>query len=95
MVVPPIEIAIEMMQNRIEKLLSEVARTPPDSKTLQQVLQGSVLTTVNRGTVEYLEIFLSNPGDYGKMQIRMLKSKFKGFFSAAEQVCFFEECHFF
>lgn len=40
LVIPPIEIAIEVMQTRIEKLLSEVTRSPPDSKTLQQVLQG-------------------------------------------------------
>jgi hypothetical protein len=72
------------MQGRIDKLRSEVTRNPPDSKTLQQVLQGSVLTTVNRGVIEYLEIFLSHPADFSKLHVRLLRSKFRGFFSAAE-----------
>ena len=82
-VIPPIEIAIEMMQARIEKLQLEVTRNPPDSKTLQQVLQGSVLTTVNRGTIEYLEIFLANPDEYAKHHVKLLQRKFRGFFSVA------------
>lgn len=44
------------------------------------------MTTVNRGTIEYLEIFLSHASDYGKMRIRTLKAKFRAFFEAAEQV---------
>ncbi len=83
-VIPPIEIAIELMQQRTEKLLMEVARNPPDSKTLQQVLQGSVLTTVNKGIVEYLEIFLSHAADFSKHHIRLLRVRFREFFSAAE-----------
>lgn len=83
-VLSPIEIAVEMMQARIEKLQLEVSRNPPDSKTLQQVLQGSVLTTVNRGTVEYLEIFLSRASDFPQDHIQALQSKFRGFLKAAE-----------
>ena len=83
-VISPIEIAIEAMQGRTEKLRLEVIRKPPDVKTLQQVLQGSVLTTVNRGIIEYLEIFLANPSDYNKSFIKSLQAKFKEFFLMAE-----------
>ena len=82
-VLSPIEIAVEMMQARIEKLQLEVSRNPPDSKTLQQVLQGSVLTTVNRGTIEYLEIFLVHASDFPAHHVLALQEKFRGFFKVA------------
>lgn len=84
-VITPIEVAIESMQGRVEKLMAEVSRKPPDSKMLQQVLQGSVLTTVNRGTIEYMETFLSQPGKFEKRFVKTLQGKFRLFFDAAKQ----------
>lgn len=80
----PIEIAIDLMEQRSERLRAEANRTPPDSKTLQQVLQGSVLTTVNRGVIEYLEIFLTNQSQFAPQFVKRLKQKFREFFVAAE-----------
>lgn len=81
--VTPIELAIETMQARNEKLRAEIEAS--DSKTLPQVLQGSVLTTVNRGLIEYLEIFFAQRDKYERRFVKQLEAKFREFFVCAEE----------
>jgi len=54
--------AIEMMQQRVEKLRDELRFNPPRQNSLQQVIQGSVVPMVNGGPIKICEIFL-NPNN--------------------------------
>jgi hypothetical protein len=57
--ITPIEGALESIQGRADTLLEEAAHDPPDPKTLQRVLQGSVLLQVNAGPLAIAKCFLS------------------------------------
>lgn len=57
-VLKPIEVAIEDMQNRSNELVNAIKQDPPDAKMLQMVLQGSIGTTVNQGPLEIANVFL-------------------------------------
>eukprot|EP01099_Mayorella_cantabrigiensis_P008574 TRINITY_DN8081_c0_g1_i1.p1 TRINITY_DN8081_c0_g1~~TRINITY_DN8081_c0_g1_i1.p1 ORF type:complete len:395 (-),score=74.81 TRINITY_DN8081_c0_g1_i1:416-1546(-) len=53
----PIEVAIDLLQNR-NKVAKQECEEPINLKTLQQVLQGSVLAQVNAGPLEIANVFL-------------------------------------
>ncbi|XP_048582972.1 dedicator of cytokinesis protein 7-like [Nematostella vectensis] len=57
-VLSPIEVAIEDMQNRTHELYNAIYSHSPDAKMLQMVLQGSIGTTVNQGPLEIAIVFL-------------------------------------
>lgn len=55
----PIENAIELLKGQVGKLRQELESFPTRVKSLQQVIQGSVVPMVNPGPLKILEIFLS------------------------------------
>jgi len=69
----PIENATEVITNRIRAMKTELTAIPPNSKTLQIVLQGSVLPQVNAGPLEFARVFL---GHKGNVNTNLLKSGF-------------------
>lgn len=57
--VSPIEVAIEALQERCNKLSAAISSSTPDAKAIQLLLQGSVRLQVNSGATEYAKVFLS------------------------------------
>ena len=55
-VLSPIEVAIEDIQQKTKELLQAIETEPPDAKMLQMVLQGCVGTTVNQVCLIYSRI---------------------------------------
>jgi len=72
-VLEPIETAIELVEGRIVALRTELDTTPPNTKTLQQVLQGSVLVTVNAGPLAIAQVFLEKSSHYPPHHVAKLK----------------------
>jgi len=60
-ILSPIENAIELIVRQTAKVTEELLATPPRIKSLQQVIQGSVVPMVNPGPLRICEIFLA-PG---------------------------------
>ncbi|KYR03085.1 DOCK family protein [Tieghemostelium lacteum] len=58
--ISPIENSIETIEIRNNQLTLEISLVPPNIKTLQGVLQGSVLLQVNAGAIEICRGFLMN-----------------------------------
>ncbi|KAF2071889.1 hypothetical protein CYY_006791 [Polysphondylium violaceum] len=58
--ISPIENSIETIEHRNNLLSLEINQDPPNIKTLQGVLQGSVLLQVNAGALEVCRGFLAN-----------------------------------
>ncbi|KYQ91596.1 DOCK family protein [Tieghemostelium lacteum] len=58
-ILSPIENSIETIEQRTEFLNSEVKNVPPNIKTLQQVLQGTLRIQVNSGPQEICKTFLT------------------------------------
>jgi hypothetical protein len=76
----PIETSTEIIEGRVTALRHEVESSNPSTKTLQIVLQGSVLLQVNAGPLEICRIFLgAPPGEYPKEAIDKLKGHTSAF----------------
>eukprot|EP01091_Cochliopodium_minus_P014114 TRINITY_DN4729_c0_g2_i1.p1 TRINITY_DN4729_c0_g2~~TRINITY_DN4729_c0_g2_i1.p1 ORF type:complete len:1936 (-),score=552.25 TRINITY_DN4729_c0_g2_i1:12-5237(-) len=85
-IVTPIEIAISALQDRCNKLHSELnAEGGAQSKTLSHVLQGSVMVTVNEGTLTYAKVFLGKPSNYPQNFVEELKDTFLHFFAICQK----------
>jgi len=80
----PIENSIETIESRTDMLLSELRTAPPNAKTLQNVLQGSVLLQVHVGPKKICEDFLGNPKEYPPEQIETLKHDMREFVKACD-----------
>jgi len=72
-VLTPIETAVELIENRCNALLTEINSLPPSTKTLQNVLQGSVLAQVNAGPIHICEVFLGNADNHPKNFVEKLQ----------------------
>jgi len=57
-ILSPIQNALEIIESRNTALLTELNCNPPNIKTLQNVLQGSVLARVNQGPIKITEVFI-------------------------------------
>jgi hypothetical protein len=68
-----------MMDSRNTTLLTELNCRPPNTKTLQNVLQGSVLARVNVGPVKISEVFLGNADKYPQEDIKRLREAVQDF----------------
>jgi len=68
----PLQTSIEVVEGRIQALTNELNCAPPNSKTLQLCLQGSVLVTVNQGPIEIARVFLGSAGEYPQEDIDRL-----------------------
>lgn len=75
-VLSPIENAIELIKQQSVKLRGELESYPTRLKSLQQVIQGSVVPMVNPGPIKICEIFLSekafNSKKYTHKDLRQL-----------------------
>eukprot|EP01102_Stenamoeba_stenopodia_P022451 TRINITY_DN9354_c0_g1_i1.p1 TRINITY_DN9354_c0_g1~~TRINITY_DN9354_c0_g1_i1.p1 ORF type:complete len:288 (+),score=78.59 TRINITY_DN9354_c0_g1_i1:71-865(+) len=71
----PIENATEVITNRIRAMKTELTAIPPNSKTLQIVLQGSVLPQVNAGPLEFARVFLGHRDKYKPEMTRLLEKE--------------------
>ena len=61
--IAPAKIAINSLQNKNKELHDVINRNPVDIKQLQLRLQGSVMVTVNSGSLTYAHAFLGNEGN--------------------------------
>eukprot|EP00033_Pygsuia_biforma_P004059 GCRY01004447.1.p1 GENE.GCRY01004447.1~~GCRY01004447.1.p1 ORF type:complete len:2087 (+),score=633.84 GCRY01004447.1:217-6477(+) len=82
----PIEAAIEQMENR--NLEMRAILRQPSAKTLQQVLQGSILLQVNAGPLEICESFLrpSLRSAFAMSHVRRLQSELSDFLELCEKL---------
>eukprot|EP00026_Physarum_polycephalum_P000247 Phypoly_transcript_00247.p1 GENE.Phypoly_transcript_00247~~Phypoly_transcript_00247.p1 ORF type:complete len:1883 (+),score=221.77 Phypoly_transcript_00247:138-5651(+) len=76
--VPPIENAIELIDKKSVQLGQQLRTAQPNSKTLQIILQGSLLMQVNAGPLEICRLFLSN-GSFGASEVARLTETMKEF----------------
>jgi len=81
----PIENSIETIEYRTDMLQSELRMVPPNGKTLQNVLQGSVLLQVHVGPKKICEDFLGHSNDYPTDQIQTLKHDMREFVKACDE----------
>jgi len=82
----PIETSIELMEDRIQKLKIEYEAEYPNAKTLQIVLQGSVLLQVNAGPLEILRVFVGGGEDkYGAEGVDKLRKLFSDFIKSCQE----------
>jgi len=80
--VPPIENAIELIEKKSVQLGQQLRTAQPNSKTLQIILQGSLLMQVNAGPLEICRVFLSNEApktSFGAAEVARLTETMKEF----------------
>jgi len=75
----PIENAITLITDRISATKKEIESSSANLKTIQIVLQGSLLLQVNSGPLEICQVFLANKKEYEKTNVKILKAKMKEF----------------
>jgi len=80
----PLENATETIESRTDNLINELQQSPPNTKTLQSVLQGTVLLQVNVGPMETAKVFLGNAALYPADQIEKLRQCFRELLKACE-----------
>jgi len=81
----PVENAIEDVVNRIVLLQHEIQKQPPVTRTLSQVLQGSVLTQVNGGISDIVKSFLTPSKQWEHASIEKLVARLQEFIEYAGQ----------
>jgi len=75
----PIENAIELIKQKSQNLVSEINMAQPNTKTLQQQLQGSLLIQVNQGPSAVVETFLGEKGKAYGGHTKILTDAFSEF----------------
>jgi len=60
----PLDCAIDLLASRIDVITIELNTQPPSAKSLQQVLQGSVMALVNAGPLAIADYFLSRKDQF-------------------------------
>ncbi|KAL6054781.1 dedicator of cytokinesis protein 7 isoform X5 [Balamuthia mandrillaris] len=78
-ILSPIENAIDLIRGRCEALRMELDVAAPSTKTLQQVLQGSVLVQVNAGPIEIARTFLAGGSNFDAAHVSSLKESLQEF----------------
>eukprot|EP01094_Clydonella_sp_ATCC50884_P026649 TRINITY_DN7381_c0_g1_i1.p1 TRINITY_DN7381_c0_g1~~TRINITY_DN7381_c0_g1_i1.p1 ORF type:complete len:1788 (-),score=632.22 TRINITY_DN7381_c0_g1_i1:302-5233(-) len=73
LVLSPIQTSMELIEGRCRLLANEINQHPPNSKTLQIVLQGSVLLQVNVGPTAICSTFLSEREKYPAEDVEQLE----------------------
>jgi len=86
----PLSSAIDLIASRVAALKKEMDQTP-NTKTLQIVLQGSIMLQVNAGPLAICKVFLSRADDYPPEKIALLKKLMVDFFDEMF-VCFSVKC---
>jgi len=77
----PLDCAIDLLEIRIELIKLELQLRPPNTKTLQIVLQGSIMLQVNAGPMAIMHYFLGSQGDtkWDNKKIALLRDKLTEF----------------
>ena len=85
--ISPLEVAIEALHERHQKLKAAIHQPTPDSKGIQLLLQGSVRVSVNSGSIEYARTFLDpkKRSDYSFDLIQRLILEFKNFLQLCQE----------
>eukprot|EP01126_Amoeba_proteus_P054383 TRINITY_DN6689_c0_g1_i3.p1 TRINITY_DN6689_c0_g1~~TRINITY_DN6689_c0_g1_i3.p1 ORF type:complete len:398 (+),score=77.14 TRINITY_DN6689_c0_g1_i3:312-1505(+) len=78
-IVEPIDSAIDLLASRIDAIKKELVQLPPNTKTLQIVLQGSIMLQVNVGPIGICKVFLSKASEYDAKKIAKLKTALEEF----------------
>jgi len=82
MVLSPIDVGIEEVSKRIISLRGEIDKKPPELKSLQLLLQGSVLIMVNAGVLEFARRFFGKPEPWSYAKLMLLGEKLRQFLKA-------------
>lgn len=72
--VTPLESSIDLIASRIVAIKKELGLQPPNTKTLQMVLQGSIMLQVNAGPLAICRVFLGNADKFDRRRIMYLKA---------------------
>ncbi|XP_049848872.1 dedicator of cytokinesis protein 11-like [Schistocerca gregaria] len=80
----PIETAIDVLINISYKLKQALNCTPPNTKTLQILLQGAILTQVNAGPAAIIRKFLGDAQQYPPNLVEQLKDLVRSFMRACQ-----------
>jgi len=75
----PIDCAIDLITHRVELLQNELNKLESDTKTLQIVLQGSIMLQVNAGPLAIVNYFLSRKDQFPKEKVDILMTKLNQF----------------
>jgi len=78
-ILSPIEYAIELIEDRVANLKTELNSKPPRINVLQQILQGSVVPMVNEGPLKICEVYLTDPTPFPPHNIAALRKAIKLF----------------
>ncbi|XP_049848875.1 dedicator of cytokinesis protein 9-like [Schistocerca gregaria] len=78
-ILEPAESALDLMMTIVSRFKQALNRVPPNSKTVQIILQGSVLTQVNAGPLAIIKEFLGNASKYPSSVIEKLGVHVKTF----------------
>jgi DHR-2, Lobe A/DHR-2, Lobe B/DHR-2, Lobe C len=81
-VLSPIDVGIEEVSKRIISLRGEIEKSPPELKSLQRLLQGSVLIMVNAGVLEFARRFFGKPEPWSYAKLMLLGEKLRQFLKA-------------
>jgi len=75
----PIESAVDLLLGIVTRLKEALNCTPPNTKTVQIILQGSVLTQVNAGPLAIIREFLGNSANYPEAEVTKIAEQVRGF----------------
>eukprot|EP01129_Flabellula_baltica_P003357 TRINITY_DN13138_c0_g1_i1.p1 TRINITY_DN13138_c0_g1~~TRINITY_DN13138_c0_g1_i1.p1 ORF type:complete len:1073 (-),score=196.31 TRINITY_DN13138_c0_g1_i1:71-3289(-) len=75
----PLECAVDLIGERIKLLQQQFDIEPPNAKTLQIVLQGSVMIQVNAGPIAIARYFLGKADEFDEDMIRKLRDNLDAF----------------
>jgi hypothetical protein len=83
----PLDVGLEQIRKRNQLLNEELDLSPPNIKSLQAALQGSVLLQVNEGPVEVCRVFLGAHAEqsYPLATLRQLDAAFRSFLDLCKQ----------
>ena len=75
----PIENATEIISDRVQATVQELMADPPNVKTLQILLQGSVIPQVNAGPLAIARDFLGAPDQFPIAHLERMRAAFVSF----------------
>jgi len=78
-IIGPLDCAIDLVSSRVAVVEVELNMKPPNPKTLQIVLQGSIMLQVNAGPIAITKYFLANRDQFPSEKIEKLRTKLKEF----------------
>lgn len=78
-ILSPIESAVDLLLGIVLRFKEALNCTPPNTKTVQIILQGSVLTQVNAGPLAIIREFLGNSANYPEQEVARIGEQVRGF----------------